>query len=145
MNVMQGPSMTAIEALLRANELPIADLGQLTSDNFLFMGDAKSPVGVIGLEVFGTAGLLRSLVVSDASRGQGYAKALVTALELKALRAGVQDLFLLTETAARFFSNLDYSVMPRNNAPVVIKNTPEFSGLCPDDAILFHKQLVSSS
>jgi len=133
--------MTAVMELLHASDLPVDDLSELRSSDFLYCGHAEKPQGVIGLQIIGAVGLLRSLVVSDTGRGMGCGTALVAALETKAMQAGIFDLYLLTETAARFFANLNYTIIPRASAPSVIKNTREFAGLCPDDATLMHKRL----
>jgi len=140
--IAQGPSMAAVKALLLANGLPVEDLSALTSDDFLYCGEATAPMGVIGLECFGAAGLLRSLVIAEAGRNQGFGQSLVAALELKATQLGVCDLFLLTETAESFFVKLGYEPISRAAAPVAIKQTREFSDLCPDDAALMCKKLA---
>jgi len=143
MQIAHGPSMTGVLALLQANGLPTADLSALRSSDFLYCGDVENPTGVIGLQIVDDVGLLRSLVVSEAGRHHGCGTALVAALESKAKHAGINNLFLLTETAENFFAKLHYVPMPRANAPAAIKTTREFNGLCPDDAVLMHKKLVS--
>jgi len=134
--------MAAVEALLSANNLPTDDLSALQSNDFLYCGQRDKPYGAIGLQVTGTVGLLRSLVVSQDGRHQGCGTALVAALESKARQAGIVDLYLLTETAQAFFARLNYSIIPRDSAPSTIKDTPEFSGLCPDSAILMYKNTL---
>jgi len=134
--------MASVKALLLVNNLPVEDLSSLRSSDFLYCGQRESPMGVIGLQTVGDVGLLRSLVVSQAARKQGCGTALVAAIESKAVQAGIADLYLLTETAERFFSNLQYAAIPRESAPSSIKETREFAGLCPDDAILMHKQFT---
>jgi len=142
MQIDSGPSMSAVEALLRANDLPVADLSALQSSDFLFCGQSEKPIGIIGMQNLGSVGLLRSLVVSDVGRNKGCGTALVEALESKSKQAGISDLYLLTETAERFFANLNYIKISRENTPQVIKNTREFDGLCSDDATVMYKQLV---
>ena len=141
MQIAEGPSIKAVEALLHANDLPIADLSALLPNDFLYCGTAENPTGVIGLQIEGTVGLLRSLVVSHTRRHQGYGVALVAALESKAKNAGINELFLLTETAEAFFAGINYTIVPRDSAPTAIKNTAEFSDLCPGDATLMYKKL----
>lgn len=145
MLIAQGPSLAAVEVLLKKNDLPIADLGTMQSSDFLYCGQIESPTGVIGLQIADSAGLLRSLVVSEDGRHKGCGTALVAALESKAMQAGVRDLYLLTQTAEAFFENLHYAVIPRNNAPTSIRNTAEFDSLCPGDATLMYKQLGQQS
>lgn len=135
--------MMALETLLSANNLPIADLPTLQPSDFLYCGKPEKPVGAIGLQIAGSVGLLRSLVVSQDGRRQGCGTALVAALESKANQAGIFDLYLLTETAQAFFARLDYTTIARDSAPAVIRKTPEFTGLCPDDATLMYKNIAN--
>lgn len=124
MKVFTGPSIDKVSALLMASDLPVADLDELTSSDFLFCGNADCPAGVIGLQVVGVDALVRSLVVSKKFRGQGNGKKLVAAIEAIAPSKGVQNLYLLTETAEPFFTRLGYRLIDRNNAPDAIKKTP---------------------
>jgi amino-acid N-acetyltransferase len=91
--------------------------------------------GVAGLEVHGTYGLLRSLAVAPEARGQGLAHGLCTKVEDRAAELGLQ-LFLLTESAERFFKHRGYEVVDRKDAPDGITSSREFSDLCPSSALL---------
>jgi len=121
--------------------LPTADLTPEHMKSFLVAVADDTPVGMIGLEQFGSAGLLRSLVVDPTARSGGIGAALVVALESKATALGVAELWLLTIDADPYFSRLDYVAMNRSEAPHVIRNTAEFSSLCPGDAALMRKYL----
>ena len=57
----------AVRGLLLASDLPVDDLGPERLDGFLIAEDDNAIVGLIGLEVSGTVGLLRSLTI-DAER-----------------------------------------------------------------------------
>jgi N-acetylglutamate synthase-like GNAT family acetyltransferase len=130
----------AIRLLQRAG-LPVADL----SANRLALAADHDGVlqGVIGLESFGKTALLRSLVVSEDARGGGIGPGLVTALEVACAADGVEEIWLLTIDADDLFSELGYAPRARDSAPVAIRNTQEFSGLCPGDAVLMSKILVA--
>lgn len=110
-------------------------------DNFLGCGDEFDPIGIIGVEIIGTDGLLRSLAVSEAARGFGYGKALVSSLEVFAKQKNVRDLYLLTDTAETFFESLGYERLDREAVSVGVRSTKEFSSLCPDDAAVMRKSL----
>jgi len=56
---------------------------------------------------------------------------------------GVDELWLLTIDADAFFVSLGYETRERSEAPEAIRNTEEFSGLCPEDAVLMSKQLLA--
>ena len=120
--------------------LPIDDLTPAHMQNFLVAMTATGPVGMIGLEQFGAIGLLRSLVVDPGKRSAGLGRKLVDALEGKAARDGIRELWLLTIDADAYFVARGYELRDRNDAPAVIRQTPEFSSLCPGDAFLLSKR-----
>jgi amino-acid N-acetyltransferase len=61
--------------------------------------------------------------------------------EAHAAPLGVESLYLLTTTADAFFSRLGYSPASREEAPSFIKNTSQFSGLCPASSVFMCKHL----
>lgn len=140
MDIHRRPGATAVRSLLAAANLPAADLPD-DLEHFLGCSAPESPDGVVGLELYGRDALLRSLVVSPAMRGRGCGKALVDAVESYARDAAVQRMFLLTETAEPFFASLDYLVASRESAPDAIRNSTEFSSLCPASATFMWKRL----
>ena len=138
----------AIHALLLGSALPVDDLGRDRLGRFLVAESSGAILGFIGLEAYGTVGLLRSLVVEESARGSGLGGRLIGALEAAAATAGIVELWLLTLDAERFFQRHDYQIVARSLAPDVIRRTDEFSGLCPDTAVLMRKsppQSVASS
>lgn len=134
-----------VRRLLDEAGLPVSDLGPDRLEGFLIAerpcAEQMETLGTIGLQQFDRVGLLRSLVVSDRGRKSGLGKRLVAALEASACCAGVTDLWLLTIDAERYFDNLGYKMMSRDCAPEIIRETEEFSGLCPNGAYLMHKAL----
>jgi amino-acid N-acetyltransferase len=141
----QAKDWPAVERLLQDAGLPVDDLDAGSLDEFLVALDtvATPPAvnGVIGLQAFGSAGLLRSLVVDAGSRASGIGRQLVEALEERALAAGLTGLWLLTIDAEVFFWKLDYRIVERGKAPASIRGTREFTSLCPGSAHLMYKQL----
>jgi amino-acid N-acetyltransferase len=100
---------------------------------------------VAGLERFGPVGLLRSLAVSTGARGRGLGRALVSAIEDEARSSGIADLYLLTTTADEFFSRLGYVRIARDETPVAIASTAQFSALCPSSAVVMRKSMGLSA
>lgn len=129
-----------VETLLERNALPAEDV-RARPDCFYFAVRDGNRVGVGGLEVNGTAGLLRSVVVEEAYRGQGVGGALVAALEERAADNGVGTLYLLTTTAAPFFAARGYEELDRERVPPAIRETTEFAELCPASATCMHRSL----
>ncbi len=134
-----------VRQLLDQAGLPVADLGPEQLEDFLvaerFLTGQAETLGIFALQRFNQVGLLRSLVVSQEDRKSGLGKRLVSAIEASACCRGVSDLWLLTIDAERFFEGLGYKMMSRDSAPDSIRNSEEFSGLCPDGAYLMRKTL----
>ena len=53
----------------------------------------------------------------------------------------MQNLYLLTETASEYFKKLGFVEITRDEAPDEIKNTKQFSSLCPASAIVMRKTI----
>ena len=60
-------------------------------------------------------------------------------LEMYAKESGIECLYLITTSAKAFFDQLGYGVIERNAAPESVKQTAEFSSLCPSSAVVMKK------
>ncbi len=129
------------ERLLTANDLPAAAV-RTTPERFYVASAGGERVGVGGLETRGDAGLLRSVVVERARRGEGYGAALCRALEAVAERQGVERLYLLTTTASDFFARRGYVETDRETAPQAIRETRQFADRCPATATCMTRSLT---
>lgn len=125
--------------LLQSSNLPVSDLGP----KVMLFGEQREGqlVGIVGLERHGVVGLMRSLAVDPGHRGNGLGARLVDMLEDAALGLGVHSLFLLTTTAEPFFARRGYGRLPRDSAPAEIRQTEEFSALCPVSSAFMGKRL----
>jgi len=129
----------SLRQLLIDAGLPIEDIGPTMLNDFLIAETGGSIVGVVGLQKFEKIGLLRSLVVAERARRSGLGGLLLGALEEDARTSGINQLWLLTIDADGFFARQGFEMTPREQAPVSIRQTEEFRGLCPDDAHLMSK------
>ncbi|MFN5476834.1 MAG: arsenic resistance N-acetyltransferase ArsN2 [Sphingobacteriales bacterium] len=129
--------------LLAENKLPSEDIG-VTLEHFWVALENEQVVGAIGLEIYGQYGLLRSMVVSTASRGQGIASMLVGYLEDEAGKMGIDEIYLLTETAPDYFLRHGYMETRREEVPEPLKVSTEFSHVCPASARIFSKTINHS-
>lgn len=91
-------------------------------------------VGVAGLERHGDSGLLRSVAVSERFRNSGLGRLLVTDRVNAARALGIQQIFLLTTTAANYFAKLGFSPSTRAEVPSAIAASIEFASACPSSA-----------
>ena len=140
MHIFAMPPQTATKALLSSCNLPTQDLTDEHFKHFFGCGRNQELDGVVGVEIYGAAGLLRSLAVAEQARGLGCGKRLIQEAELHAANQGVQEIYLLTSTARSLFESLGYTAIPRDAAPPSIRVTKEFASICPSSATLMRKQ-----
>lgn len=141
MHIYRSPPEAKVRELLAACNLPTSDLQAVCFEQFFGCGREDEPKGVVGLELHGNAALLRSLAVDEAMRGRGCGSRLVAEAEQYAARNGAQSLYLLTTTAEGFFRRLGYVCIDRASAPEAIRQTSQFSGLCPSSSVVMMKAL----
>lgn len=139
--IRERPPHLSVVALLEAQGLPASDLTEAHLEHFFFIGTDGAPSALVGLEIYGDAALLRSLVVSAAARTQGLGSALVLHAEEHAAAHRVHKLYLLTTTAEAYFAHRGYRRIDRSQAPPAIQSTREFSSLCPSSSAFMIKQL----
>ncbi len=130
----------AIRRLLEAAGLPTSDLTPTHLLTFLTAKVGGEMVGCIGGEIYGEAGLLRSLAVDPAWRSAGIGTRLVAELGRLAAQLGLREIFLLTTTAAKFFEQHGFQEASRESAPAGVRTSPEFAALCPASAVLMHRR-----
>lgn len=134
-----------VKELLESYGLPVSDIPQNAQIQLFGIKADGVLAAMVGIELFGEYALIRSLAVKHQFRGSGMGRALVASLEDWARGKHVTRLFLLTETASRFFGHQGYRSIPRSEAPQVIKETSEFSGICPDSAEFMIKELIGDN
>ena len=133
----------AIAGLLSAAELPVEDLNVTMLDAFIVATEGDVCVGVVGLEIYESNALLRSLVVEQQHRSRGLGARLVDAIETEVQTRRVTALYLLTTTAITFFERVGYTAHDRATVPPSIAATTEFSSLCPDTADCLWRDLTT--
>lgn len=133
-------SLSYVESLLDENGLPSRDVRSKPDCFYVGYADGDA-VGVGGVEAYGPDALLRSVVVAESKRGEGFGTALCDALEAEARAEGVETLFLLTTTASDFFADRGYAEIERTDAPDAVRETTEFDDLCPATASCMRKSL----
>ena len=128
--------LDAVTELLHTCKLPANDL---EAHEFIVARDGNRITGCIGLELQGP--LLRSLAVDPANRNQGIAGELCSRLLSHAADQGVREIYLLTDSADRFFERIGFQKIARENAPESIRTHKQFTELCPDSAIVMRKEM----
>ena len=130
----------AVTALLTEAGLPVDGLDPHLGQALIASRENRV-VGCVALEVYGKAALLRSLVVAPGVRGQGLGERLAAEVLDLARREGVQDVYLLTETASKFFPRFGFLIEDRAKAPTTLKESVEFRSACPASAVMMHARV----
>lgn len=130
----------SVRKLLAESDLYHADITGEPGQKFLIAWEAGNLIGSVALEVAGEVALLRSLAVKPEYRRKGVATKLVGAIESHAKSQHLKGLYLLTLTAADFFSALGYQKTDRARAPVSLQGTTEFKSVCPATAVCMTKK-----
>lgn len=128
-------ALEKLQSFLQKNALPYSDVKLEGSVYLSYLDDHKQLVASGGLELFGSYALLRSVAVDQEQRGKKFGQQVVHDLLTKAKSLGVTELYLLTETAERFFENKGFTKISREQAPVAILNSSEFKTVCPVSAV----------
>lgn len=123
-----------IEALLTEARLPLDGAREALPD-FLIAVRGETLVGAAALERYGMVALLRSVAVRPEARGTRLGQKMVTQLLEEAHREGVQQVVLLTTTAADYFPRFGFRALPRADVPVAAQESLEFREACPDSAV----------
>lgn len=136
--------LDSVESLLSANNLPLDGVKENFS-NFVVAEEKGEIAGAIGLEKFGSVALVRSAVVSPAYRGSGVGRRLVERLLEGAEKEGIEELFLLTTTAEKYFPRFGFAPTTRSAVPAALKASAEFQGACPDTAVVMTRRIAAAA
>ena len=103
--------------------LTVQDLNTEKLVHFIVARVGNAIVGTVGLEPVGDGALLRSLTVLEDYRNRTVATRLVEAIEKYARAHGVGAVYLLTLTAAGFFTKQGFHLIDRHAAPAEMQAT----------------------
>lgn len=131
----------ALQRFLTDMKLPVSDLpADLSGFTLAFDGDEL--VGAAGMELLGRIGLLRSVAVAETHRSKQLGRQLFAAALDHARGHGVQEVFLITNTADAYFEKNGFQRVDRGEVPDEIAETAQFSGLCPSSAVVMKKRIT---
>jgi amino-acid N-acetyltransferase len=126
--------------LLQSERRPLAGASD-NIESFHVAQAGDSIVGSAGIELHGDYALLRSVAVSEALKGRGIGKQLVTEAIDDARRRGVQAVYLLTTPAESYFPGFGFEKVERSSIPSDLHASEELKGACPATATVMRKSL----
>ncbi len=145
MNVNISAAMSAdlgaVLELLEHNHLPGAEI-ERHLDTLLVAREGERIVGCAAVELYGKAGLVRSVAVDLPHRGLGLGIQLTEAVLALARSHGVKTLYLLTETAAAFFPRFGFRSIRREEVDPAVRQAVEFTKACPSSAQAMRAELA---
>jgi N-acetylglutamate synthase-like GNAT family acetyltransferase len=103
----RAEDLAAINALIKGEHLSPFKTEEFLETFWVLEGEGRI-LGCVGLELFGEAALLRSVITSPELRGQGYGDVLVRTAFEEAERRGVTRLYLFTMDKAPFFARFGF-------------------------------------
>ena len=130
----------AIMALLGSCDLPQDGLSDHLATTLVARESGKV-VGCVALELYDRDALLRSVAVEESMRGQGLGRRLTMSAMNLAKQHNVADLYLLTQTASKFFSRFGFKLMSRSDVPPRVQSSVEFTKACPVTALVMKAHL----
>lgn len=129
-----------ILTLLEASRLPVAGIQEHLGSALVARENGKL-VGCAAVEIYGSAGLLRSVAISEEQRGEGLGQRLTKAALELARKRGVRNIYLLTTTASHFFPQFGFTAIPRAELDPALEQSEELRGACPASAIAMRASL----
>ena len=127
-------------ALLAEARLPTAGLDDYLDHARIARSD-REVIGGATIELYETAGLLRSVVVAPSWRGRGVGHALTEAVLDIARGRELPAVYLLTLTAETFFAARGFERVERAEVPTVLGSSAELRGACPASAVVMRLEL----
>jgi len=132
--------LPAILSLLKGSALPVAGIDRHMATTLVARENGKV-VGCAAVEIYGSAGLLRSVAVSEERRGEGLGHRLTTAALELARKRGVRNIYLLTTTASHFFPRFGFTAIPGSELDPALAQSEELRGACPASALAMRASL----
>lgn len=136
----QRSDLAAVRALLDTADLPYAGVEDFYDRSFVVTESGGVVVATIGVELYGRYGLMRSLAVDAVWRSAGIGRSLVEDRLDWAKASGLVAVFLITLTP-EYFVRFGFQPVRRDSVPPEIRESPEFSTICPETATVMARPI----
>lgn len=135
----------AVSELLKRTRLAALDEWAQFGPHYILAVDDKRVLGVAGVEVYGKAGLLRSVAVLEEARSQGLGERLIDNRLGWAAGRGVTELYLLTTDARSYWLRQGFTDITRTEAPAEIRTSTQWKGGCSETAFAMKRQIANAN
>lgn len=125
----KSSDIAQIKELLRVTHLPTVG-AKKAADCFL-IADNGQVIGILGVLYEGEKALLRSFAVSPLYRCKGIGGLLLTAMLQELKTQNIQEVYLLTETAADYFKRIGFGEIARKAMPENLLKESGLDQACP--------------
>jgi len=127
--------MIAMEQLLEKAKLNKTGIAE-NLDNFLVVEDLRaeplpSIVGMVGLEIYGDKGILRSLVLRSESWNSKIGVELIALIISYGWRKGLKEIYLMTSSSRSFFEYWGFIELAWDDVPKQLKVSSQFTEYNP--------------
>ncbi len=135
LRLARAEDIPAIESLLKAEWLPPLAIAAFL-DSFWVLDTGGRVAGCAGIEIYGEAAVLRSVVVAPELRGTGEGDRLVTVGLDYARQHGAKRVYLFTMHAAPFFARYGFEPATTDEFEPSVRNSWQYIGLTERPEIL---------
>lgn len=127
----------AASSLLEDLDLPTEGMKEHFQD-FIVVNNSDEIIGVFGIEIYESIGLLRSFGVKKKYQGKGFGAKLIDKMESYILEKNLDEVYLFSETADKMFAIRGYEYTTRDAADPIIQQSIEWQ-LCNSTPLLIKK------
>lgn len=114
-----------VEALLRACALPVEGVCEHI-EQYIVVRDNAGLLGCVGIEQYGTVGLLRGLAVAPRARSAGLGELLISAIVADAREHGVESIVLHAASTTAYFARFGFAPISTLEVPRALLPSQEF-------------------
>ncbi len=136
----EAKDLKGIAELLHRIELPVDGVAEHIA-RFIVAESQGKIRGCAGLEIYGGAGLLRSVAVHPDSQNRGLGSRLLKRILSEAKTYRLKALYLLTTNAGPFMSKFGFQEVARNEVDARIQQSVEFKSACCENAICMKRSV----
>ncbi|MCI0884014.1 MAG: GNAT family N-acetyltransferase [Chloroflexi bacterium] len=124
----------AVTRLMASESLPAVEVDEWLS-SFWVLDDAGTLVGCAGIERYGDAALLRSVVVAEALRGSGEGVRMTERALTFARDDGTRRCYLFTMTAPQFFSRFGFERCRLDDFEPAVRRSWQWQAISGNEAL----------